>query len=65
MKILLLKIFLPCFLITTWAFTQEKNVESLKIDQQAPDFSLVGVDDKTYTLEDFKKIEIVKLNPIP
>jgi peroxiredoxin len=59
MKILLLKIFLPCFLITNWAFTQEKNVESLKIDQQAPDFSLVGVDDKTYTLEDFKKFDIL------
>ena len=29
MKILLLKIFLPFFLITTWAFTQEKKAESL------------------------------------
>jgi len=59
MKILFLKIFLPGFLLTTLAFSQEKNVESLKIDQQAPDFSLVGVDDKSYTLDDFKNFDIL------
>ena len=45
--------------ISTCLFAQERNVETLKIGQEAPDFSLPGVDDKTYTLADFNEYDFL------
>jgi thiol-disulfide isomerase/thioredoxin len=38
---------------------QERKVETLKIGQKAPDFNLVGVDDKRYTLASFNEYDIL------
>jgi len=54
-----IKILLLITLITTWLHAQEIQVETLKIGQPAPDFSLIGVDGKNYSLADFKDAEIL------
>jgi peroxiredoxin len=45
--------------ISSFVFAQERDIETLKIDQKAPDFSLIGVDDKYYSLQNFKDYDIL------
>jgi len=59
MRIHLLKSAFILFFISSNLLAQERNVETLKIGQKAPEFSLVGVDDKTYTLADFNEYNIL------
>jgi thiol-disulfide isomerase/thioredoxin len=47
------------FCIYSLTFAQERNVETLQINQKAPDFNLRGVDDKIYSLKDFKDDKIL------
>jgi thiol-disulfide isomerase/thioredoxin len=49
------------FLLSSWlpVFSQEKKPELLEINAQAPDFNLLGVDDKYYSLADFKDQELL------
>ena len=44
---------LVLFVLTARAAAQEPNPPTLKVGAAAPDFSLPGVDGKTYTLKDF------------
>ena len=52
---LLILLLLPLFT----ALSQDKKPELLDINAQAPDFNLPGVDDKYYTLENFKDHEFL------
>lgn len=47
-------VVLTIFCLLT-SFIQKETFEGLKINDQAPDFSLRGVDDKHYSLKDFEK----------
>jgi len=47
------------FSILTSFIPKKSNQGSLKIDDQAPNFSLRGVDDKLYTLNDFEKSPVL------
>jgi thiol-disulfide isomerase/thioredoxin len=58
-KKLFIYILLPITFITMWASAQERQVETLKIGQTAPDFHLPGVDGRTYSLDDFRNSEIL------
>jgi len=58
-KKLFIRIPILIAFISTWAYAQERHVETLKIGEKAPDFSLPGVDGKTYTLRDFKDSDIL------
>lgn len=50
------RLILLCFsLCWTFAHAQTPKVETLPIGAAAPDFKLPGVDDKTYSLADFKE----------
>lgn len=51
--------FLICVLISLKIDAQEIDVETLPIGQLAPDFSLPGVDGRTYSLKDFKEAEFL------
>jgi len=59
MRILFLKLTFILIFISSSLFAQEKNVETLKTGHKAPDFSLLGVDDKTYTLSSFSEYDIL------
>jgi len=59
MNIHFLRTFLLFSFISSLAFAQERKVESLKINQKAPDFNLKGIDDKTYSLDNFKDNNIL------
>lgn len=54
-----IKIYMILFLV---AFCYSGNdSKSLEIGGTAPDFSLIGIDDKTYTLENFSEADILVL----
>jgi thiol-disulfide isomerase/thioredoxin len=60
-KILRLSLFL---LISFWGFcgysqTSHPEPETLKIGSKAPDFSLPGIDDKSYNLKSFEKTPVL------
>jgi peroxiredoxin len=59
MRMQSLKFVFILIFISSSLFAQERNVETLKIGQKAPEFSLAGVDDKTYTLADFNEYNIL------
>jgi len=59
MRIPLLKSALLLIIISSSLYAQEKNVETLKIGQKAPEFNLIGVDDNTYTLASFNEYNIL------
>ena len=59
MRMPLLKSAFALLFMSSSLFAQERNVETLKIGQKAPEFSLVGIDDKTYTLADFNEYNIL------
>lgn len=45
--------------ITYFSIAQEIKVETLAIGSKAPDFNLMGVDDKIYTLDDFREYQVL------
>ena len=59
MRIPLLKFVLILIFISSNLYAQEKNVETLKTGQKAPEFNLIGVDDNTYTLASFNEYDIL------
>jgi len=61
-KMMSIHLFRNCllvFFISTITIAQERKVETLQINQKAPDFNLKGVDDKTYSLDNFKEFDIL------
>lgn len=55
----ILRLCLLMSFVSSLAFTQERIVETLQINQKAPDFNLTGVDDKKYSLDNFKDNNIL------
>jgi thiol-disulfide isomerase/thioredoxin len=59
MNIHFTKVLVIVAFISISVYAQEKNVETLKIGQKAPEFSLKGIDGKIYTLNNFKEYKIL------
>jgi len=55
----ILRLCLLISFVSSWAYAQERIVETLQINQKAPDFNLPGVDDKNYSLDNFKDYNIL------
>jgi thiol-disulfide isomerase/thioredoxin len=45
--------------VTNYSFAQEPEIKTLEIGSKAPDFNLKGIDDKIYSLADFKQYPIL------
>ncbi len=53
--------FLIIITVSINSFGQKKEISKLAIGDKAPDFNLPGIDDKNYTLADFKKYEYLAI----
>jgi len=58
-KRLLLNIVLLLLMLIGYGMTVPENVKTLETGSPAPYFNLPGIDDKTYTLDDFKSSDIL------
>lgn len=55
------KLFIFLLFLVSISVSAIEDRPTLKVGQKAPDFSLMGVDDKTYTLESFKDAKLLTI----